>query len=68
MKQKTKQELRDKSIEELIALLAEKEKELQSHHLAIQTDKEKNVRAGKNKRIEIAIIKTIITEKQLATE
>jgi len=66
MKQKAKQELRDKSIEELKALIAEKEKELQSYHLAIQTDKEKNVRVGKNKRVEIAIMKTIITEKQLA--
>jgi len=65
MKQKAKQELRDKSIEELKALITEIEKELQSHHLAVQTDKEKNVRAGKNKRIEIAVIKTIITEKQL---
>ena len=63
MKSKLKTELHAKPLDELKNILTESLKT--AHLLKVNLSKEKNLRLYKAKRKEIAIIKTIIKEKQL---
>jgi len=65
MNKKQKQELRLKNADQLIADLAKKEKELTETKFKFCQGQFKDVKTLAKKRNEIAIIKTIITEKKL---
>ncbi|HOK10185.1 MAG TPA: 50S ribosomal protein L29 [Candidatus Hydrogenedens sp.] len=61
-------DLREKTNEELMALLEEKKKELINFRLKLVTGVVDNVRAGRLARRDIARIKTILRERELAQE
>lgn len=65
MKTNQKAELKSKTIEELNSALNEAEKSLRQTHVNFTAGKEKNLRILKAKRAEIAVLKTIMREKQL---
>jgi len=64
MNKKQKQELRTKNQEQLIAELAKAEKELIEIKFKLSQGQLKDVKTLAKKRNEIAVIKTIITEKK----
>lgn len=68
MKKQDLKELTKKTIKELKSLLEQKKRDLLSVSLAIQTNKEKNLKKAKAARLDIAQILTIIREKQLWEE
>lgn len=59
-------DLREKTNEELLALLEEKKKDLINFRLKLITGVVDNVRAGRMARKDIARIKTILRERELA--
>lgn len=61
-------DLREKNNEELIALLEERKKELINFRLKLVTGVVDNVRAGRLARKDIARIKTILRERELAEQ
>ncbi len=61
-------DLREKSNEELMALLEERKKELINFRLKLVTGVVDNVRAGRLARRDIARIKTILRERELAEQ
>ncbi len=61
-------DLRDKNNEELLALLEERKKELINFRLKLVTGVVDNVRAGRLARKDIARIKTILKERELAEQ
>ncbi|HOQ32328.1 MAG TPA: 50S ribosomal protein L29 [Candidatus Hydrogenedens sp.] len=61
-------DLRDKTNEELIALLEERKKELINFRLKLVTGVVDNVRAGRLVRKDIARIKTILRERELSEQ
>lgn len=61
-------DLRDKNNEELLALLEERKKELINFRLKLVTGVVDNVRAGRLARKDIARIKTILRERELAEQ
>jgi len=61
-------DLRDKTNEELIALLEERKKELINFRLKLVTGVVDNVRAGRLARKDIARIKTILRERELSEQ
>ena len=63
MKKKDLTSLKSKSIEELKKLVAEKKLASETAQLKVIAGQEKNLKARKNLRIEIARILTLITEK-----
>lgn len=64
MKRKKLQELRSKKIQELKVLIYEAEKELVKLRMEKASGKLKDISALRQKRKEIAVIKTLIKEKQ----
>lgn len=64
MKGKKLQELRSKKIQELKVLIYEAEKELVKLRMEKASGKLKDISALRQKRKEIAVIKTLIKEKQ----
>ncbi|MCD6225542.1 50S ribosomal protein L29 [bacterium] len=68
MKKKEKQELHQKSIAELRKILGEKSKELVKARVEKEQGKKKDVKIVAKIRDEIAVIKTIIREKELSGE
>lgn len=68
MKLKDKQALRNMTIDELNSRISELENDSVKAQNEIKLGKLKNVRTKKNLRYEIALIKTIITEKQLVNQ
>jgi large subunit ribosomal protein L29 len=65
MKSQAKQELRLKNISQLQSALAAAVKELATLRLELKTGQLKNPHLVSQKRKEIAVIKTLITEKKL---
>lgn len=63
MKTKMKQELAAKSVGELQKQAEEIEKELVQLRIRVRMREEKNTRAYKNKRQELAVIKSLISAK-----
>ncbi len=61
-------DLRDKNNEELLVLLDERKKELINFRLKLVTGVVDNVRAGRLARKDIARIKTILKERELAEQ
>ncbi len=61
-------DLRDKNNEELLALLEERKRELINFRLKLVTGVVDNVRAGRLARKDIARIKTILKERELAEQ
>ncbi len=68
MKKKDLQSLKTKSIEELIKMVSEKRVESETAKLKAISGQEKNLKARKNLRIEIARILTLVREKRIAQE
>lgn len=68
MKRKQKDEIRVKTIEELKAEVLKREDEAVRLNLEVQQAKVKDTTSIKRKMDEIAIIKTIIREKELGKE
>ena len=66
MKLKAKQKLKDSSFSKLQTELSNAQAELVNLKLKIAVGKEKNLHSAKLKRHEIAIIKTILSEKHQA--
>lgn len=61
-------DLREKTNEELLALLEERKKDLINFRLKLVTGVVDNVRAGRLARKDIARIKTILRERELAQQ
>lgn len=68
MKRKKIQELRAKRIDELESLVEEAESQLVKLRMERTSDKIKDTTALRKKRSEIAVMKTLIREKQLVQE
>lgn len=68
MKKKQKTDLRSKSASELLPEVDKREKEIAQIKIQIATGKIKNTSSLKIKLDELAVIKTIINEKQLTGE
>lgn len=68
MKLKAKQKLRDLSASKLAQELDKAQIEIVELHLKIKAGKEKNLRAAKTKRKEVALLKTLIREQELAAD
>lgn len=66
MKNRQKQELRTKTISELIKEIGEKEKEILKLGMEVRLAKVKNTSALSRQKDELAVMKTILKEKQLA--
>lgn len=64
MKKTIKQQLRQKSARELRTDLSKKEKELVEANFKLAQGQSKDVHVVKKVRTEIAVIKTILTEKE----
>jgi ribosomal protein L29 len=65
MKKKDINDLRSKSIADLVKLVGEKKLELAKVSVEMKTSQEKNIKKARNLRDEIAKISTIIREKQI---
>lgn len=68
MKKKQKTDLRSKSIKELLLEVSKREEEIAQVKIQIRTGKIKNTSTLKRKLDELAVVKTIINEKQLTGE
>jgi len=66
MKKKEKQELHQKTIDQLQKEVAKAEKELAKLRLELKAGKVKNVRSLMNQRHRLAVLKTILREKELS--
>lgn len=68
MKKKDLTKLREKSLEELSSMVSEKRKEIDNSFSKMKAGQEKNLKAVRNKRQDIAQILTIAKEKKLVKE
>lgn len=59
-------EFRDKSVEELSQLLEERNQALRNFRMQMVTGQVENVRAARNARKDIARIKTVLRDRELA--
>lgn len=65
MKRKELTDLKSKTIKDLIKMVMDKKFEAKKISLSISGGKEKNLKAGKNVRRDIAQILTVIKEKEI---
>ena len=66
MKKKQKEEIRSKTIDELVGEVEKKQEEIFRLGLEIKTGKVKNTSELKKKTDELAVIKTILQEKKFS--